>query len=146
MRNGKTSGSTPEPGTIDYKWTDIADARDAHDSPPAGLKQDTREQVKFWEQRRRPTLVTDRALTGRSLEWALSLPPPLRPKALCDRFPRIANSISASWHDIDDSLRLFDHLLNDRRKGRRGFPADVQHEIEALCEHRVMVAADLGQL
>jgi hypothetical protein len=146
MQNGKTSGSNPPPGTIDYKWTDIADARDAHDSPPPGLKHDIREQMKFWEQRRRPTLVTDRALTGRSLEWALGLPPLLRPKALCDRFPRIANSISESWLDIDASLGLFDHLLNNRRKGRRGFPSDVQHEIEALCEYRVMLAADSGQV
>jgi hypothetical protein len=142
MRNEKTSGSAPPPGTIDYKWTDIADAREAHEAPPVSLRRDTREQAAYWENHRRPTLVTDRALTGRSIDWALGLPPPLRPKALCDRFPRIANSISESWHDIDACLRLFDHLLTNRRKGRRGFPADVQHEIEALCEHRVLLAAD----
>ena len=141
MANGNTTRSTPEPGTIDYKWTDILDAREAHDSPPPGVKQDEREQSAYWEPRRRPTLVTDRALTGRSLEWAMRLPPPLRPHALCDRFPRIANSISERWLDSDECLNLFDHLLNDRRKGRRGFPADVQREIEALCEFRVVLAA-----
>ncbi len=143
MPNGKQNPS-PEPGTIDYKWTDIADARDAHDAPPPGIKQDIRAQSSYWDQHRRPTLATDRALTGHSLEWAMRLPPLLRPQALCDRFPRIVNSISESWHDLDRSIALFEHLLNDRRRGRRGFPAEALCEIEALCEHRVMLASHSG--
>jgi hypothetical protein len=95
----------------------------------------------YWERRRRPLLATDRALTGRSLEWMMQLPPPLRPKTMCDRYPRIANSISETWSDTNASLTLFEHLLHDRRSGRRGFPADVQREIEVLCEHRIHLAS-----
>jgi hypothetical protein len=130
--------SSAPPGTIDFELTDIAEARAAHDVLPPGIEQfERRQNPKLWQERRRRLLATDRALTGRSLEWVMRLPTALRPLALIDHFPRIVNSLSASWDDIEESLSVFDHLLNDRRIARRGFPAGVRLEIEALCEHRV---------
>jgi hypothetical protein len=140
MSNRRLARSSPPPGTIDYEVTSLEDARAAHDVLPPGVDPVLRVRPEFWQARRRASMVTDRAMTGRSLEWVMQLHPALRPWALCDRFPRIVNNISASWDDIEKSLAVFDHLLNDQRPGRRGFPAEVLHELEALCEHRVELA------
>jgi hypothetical protein len=140
MSHQAPTRSAPPPGTIDFELTDIADARTAHDQLPPGVAEVGHIQPGYWEQRRRKPLATDRALTGQSLEWLMTLPPPLRPRALCDRFPRIVNSVSAAWGDDRASVDVFEHLLNDRRKGRRGFPMDVQREIELLCMHRIEMA------
>jgi hypothetical protein len=140
MSNRNPARPSTPPGTIDYELTDFDAARAAHNVLPPGVEQLERLRPEFWQQRRRRMLVTDRAMTGSTLEWVMRLPPALRPRVLCDRFPRIVNSISESWDDIDKSLSVFDHLLNDRRTGRRGFPPDVRDEIEALCRHRL----DLG--
>src|SRR5262245_60202257 len=136
MSNREPAQSSLPPGTIDFELTDFEDARAAHDVLPPGVEQLERLRPEFWKQRRRALVVTDRAITGRSLAWAMQLPPALRPRALCDRFPRIVNCISESWDDIARSMSVFDHLLNDRRTGRRGFAPDVRHEIEALRAHR----------
>ena len=141
MSNRLPPQSSPPPGSIEFELTDIDEARAALDELPPGVNEHSRMQPGFWEARRRPRMATDRALTGRSLQWLMELPPMLRPQALGERFPRILNWISASWDETEKSLDLFEHLLDDRRTGRRGFPADVQREIEMLCEHRVTLAS-----
>lgn len=141
MSNRESRRSSPQVGTIDFEYTDLQDARAAHAELPPGVNEFGRMQPGFWESRRRKQLATDRALTGRSLEWLMQLPAMLRPAALCDRYPRIVNSISESWDDAHRSLATFEHLLDDRRTGRRGFATDVQQEIESLCEHRVTLAS-----
>jgi hypothetical protein len=126
---------------IEFELTDIGEARAAHDLPPPGLVEASRLQPDYYQKRRRAPLATDRALTGCSLDWLMQLPPMLRPDAMCERFPRIVNSISESWHDTEKALDVFEHLLSSRRTGRRGFPTDVLREIEMLCEHRVTLAS-----
>ncbi len=137
MSSREPSRPSPPPGTIEFEATDFDEARAAHDVLPPGVEALARMQPEFWQKRRRASMATDRALTGRSLEWLMQLPAALRPRALCDRFPRIVNRISESWADIEQSRSMFDRLLNDRRTGRRGFPADVLREIEALYAHRI---------
>jgi hypothetical protein len=137
MTNDRSTPSRSNADTIDYEITDIADARTAHDSFPPGIDEFGRMQPGYWEQRRRAPLPTDRALTGLSLVWLIQLPEPLRPNALRDGFPRIVNALSESWSDDARSLAFFARLLNDRRPGRRGFPAEVQRELESLCEYRI---------
>ena len=82
---------------------------------------------------RRAPLATDRALTGTAMDWFGTLPDELRPQATCDRYPRIVNAMAGAWHDVHARGKLFEHLLNDRRQGRRGFPIDVEREISSLC-------------
>jgi len=141
MFNRESRRSSPPLGSIDFEYTDLQDARAAHAELPPGVNEFGRMQPGFWEPRRRQRLATDRALTGHSLEWLMRLPPMLRPQALCDRYPRIVNSISESWDDVHRSVETFEHLLDNRRTGRRGFATDVLHEIESLCEHRAMLAS-----
>jgi hypothetical protein len=118
-------------GLMDFEPVSLDSARAALDELPA----DVASQVDpvYWQKNRRPPLATDKALTGRAMEWVGKLPEELRPLATCDRYARIVNAIAAAWPDSLARDKMFDHLLNDRRRGRRGFPIDVEREIAALC-------------
>lgn len=136
MRDRLPSDPPPDPGTIEFELTDLWEARAAHDALPAGVDEFGRMQPGYWEKHRRTTLPTDRALTGRSLQWLMQLPAEVRPEALRDQYPRIVNGISEVWPDMDRTLSMFERLLNDKRPGRKGFPAAVHRELELLCELR----------
>jgi hypothetical protein len=135
--------ATPDPNRPDsldmFEWepTDFDQARAVHNTLPPGIEEVQRLHPNYWNDRRRPVLPSDRALTGCSLDWLIKLPELVRPKLLCERFPRIVNGLSETWHDNNRSVQMFEHLLHDKRTGRRGFPADVQREIERLCEYRI---------
>jgi hypothetical protein len=73
----------------------------------------------------------------RTLIWAASLPPEVRPTALLRRYARIANLIAATWPDAKAFDTYMESLLTDKRGGRRqGFPVDVLRELTALVLHR----------
>jgi len=123
-------------GTIEFELTDLSDARQVMDDLPPGVRELEKLAPGYWEQRRRKALVTDRALTGAALDWLIKLPPEVRPKALCEQFPRVANVIADAWSDGPAGDRLFVRLLGDDRGGRRGFPADIEHELKRLVDFR----------
>ena len=87
----------------------------------------------YWQKNRRLPLPSDRALTGRAMDWSTQLPENVRPLVTAERYPRILNALADAWSDSNERTQIFDHLLNDRRTGRRGFPIDVEREISALC-------------
>jgi hypothetical protein len=62
---------------------------------------------------------------------------------LARRFPHVLNQLSAVWGDLPAAADLVDHLLVDRRGGRRGFPADVLAEL--LTVRRIAVKRMVGQ-
>lgn len=123
-------------GAIDFELTDFDDARQALDDLPAGVAEVQHMRPGYWEQQRRKAAPTDRALTGVAMDWVVGLPPALRPHATCEHFPRVANAIAGSWPDVAYSLRVLEHMINDYRGGRRGFPAAVQRELAALHSHQ----------
>jgi len=136
------SPTTPPPkykpassGMIDFEPVSIDDARAAHEEVPTDIARMLDHVPGYWEKNRRPPLATDRALTGRAMDWTAQLPETLRPVATIERYPRIINAIAAAWPNAAARTEMFDHLLNDRRVGRRGFPIDVEREISALCLH-----------
>jgi hypothetical protein len=86
----------------------------------------------YWVKARRAPLATDRALTGAAMAWLGELPPEVRPLVTVERYARIVNTIAAAWASERECEKVFDHLLNDRRRGRRGFPIDVEREISTL--------------
>ena len=93
----------------------------------------------YWTLRRRSPVPTDRALTGEAMDWVVHLPADVRPIVLCERFPRIANAIAQTWARREHCESLLAALLTDRRGKRRGFPAEVQVEIERLARYRVTI-------
>jgi hypothetical protein len=124
------------PGSIDFEITDFDEARHVLDDLPAGLAEAKQLLTGSWEERRRKPVVTDRALTGQAMDWVIGLPPALRPHVTCEQFPRVVNAIASSWTDATYSLQVLDHMINDYRGGRRGFPQAVERELAALHAHQ----------
>lgn len=122
----------PELGALDFELTDFDEARQAMDELPPGVGTVRTLEPGYWESRRRKAEVTDRALTGAAIDWMLALPPDLRPKALCERYPRVANALAAAWPDPGDRRAAMERLANDERGQRAGFPHAVRMEIEML--------------
>jgi hypothetical protein len=133
MMSDPTMNSRPAPpGSIEFELTDLQDARLALEELPEGVDRVPKLASNYWEQRRRRPQATDRALQGSTIEWLLKLPAPLRPRELCDRYPRAANAVATAWKDADDRAAVLDELLSDRRGNRRGFPPEVTSELQAL--------------
>jgi hypothetical protein len=126
--------SPPDPAddSIPFEITDFEDARHALDEPPPGVGQVPRLDANYWESQRRKALPTDRALSGTAMAWLVGLPPALKPRILAERYPRLANAIAASWSDHQRSATALDDLIADRRGRRRGFPPEVETELQAL--------------
>ena len=136
MAQNSDSSKPLPPGTIEFEPTDFGEARRALDELPAGIAEVQRLRTGDWESQRRKPLPTDRALTGAAMDWVIGLPQTLRPKATCEQFPRVVNLLAESWADPRYSLQVLDHMINDYRGGRRGFPASVLAELNALHEHQ----------
>lgn len=122
----------PRPsGMMEFEPVSIESAREALDEVDAAMA--TLLSPEYWMKVRRKTLATDRALTGRSMKWLAELPEEVRPVITMQRYARVINSIVDAWPDPEHRDDVFENLLNDRRKGRRGFPIDVERELSALC-------------
>jgi hypothetical protein len=120
---------------MEFEVVSIDEARDVIDALPPDVARVLESVPGYWQNNRRPPLATDRALTGRALEWLGRLPEDIRPQLTVLRYPRVINMIASSWPVAAHRSDVFDHLLNDRRIGRRGFPVDIEREIAALCLH-----------
>jgi hypothetical protein len=122
----------PSPsGMMEFEPVSIEAARQALDEIDAAMA--SMLSPEYWAKVRRKTLATDRALTGRSMKWLADLPEDVRPVITMQRYARVINVIVDAWPNADDRDEVFENLLNDRRKGRRGFPIDVERELSALC-------------
>jgi hypothetical protein len=118
-------------GLMDFEPVSVDEARAALDEIDATMASLIRPE--YWTKVRRKSLATDRALTGRSMKWLADLPEDVRPVITMQRYARVINVIVDAWPNPDDRDEVFENLLNDRRKGRRGFPIDVERELSALC-------------
>jgi hypothetical protein len=118
-------------GLMEFEPVSIDEARAAIDEIDAAMASLIRPE--YWVKVRRKALATDRALTGRSMKWLAELPEDLRPVVTMQRYARVINSIVDAWPRPAERDDVFENLLNDRRRGRRGFPIDVERELSALC-------------
>jgi hypothetical protein len=83
-----------------------------------------------WTSRRKAAPCNE--LLHSTLGWAGNLPPEVKPQALMDRYPRLANLVAANWKEAQAFRLCLDGLLVDRRGGRQGFPRDVLDEFARL--------------
>jgi hypothetical protein len=67
-----------------------------------------------------------------TLVWAKDLPPQVRPEALMDKFPRIANLVATNWNEPAAFRAYLQSLLVDGRRGRQGFASEVKEELDTL--------------
>jgi hypothetical protein len=112
--------------------TDAGASASASASEPAPV-----EAQAGWVERRAPQRDTDRSLTSATHHWLHTVPSGVHPKRLCRMHPRIANRIALAWADVDQTEKLFEELLQDKRGGRRGFPPIILNELRRLRDlHR----------
>ena len=71
----------------------------------------------------------------RTIAWAASLPPEVRPVEVLRGYARIANLLASMWDDRESTYRYFDELLVDKRGTRQGFPPLVAAELARLKAH-----------
>jgi hypothetical protein len=131
-----SSGQQPfkPSGVIEFEFTNVADARQEADRPAAVVALEKLLPGR-WEEQRRPPCASDRALTGKAIDWLLALPEPHRPKALSAQFPRIANHLADHWGDALGIQLALMRLLADERGGRKGFSLQIEQEIGRLAAH-----------
>ena len=130
------------PDSFEFELTDIDQARRALEELPPGVGGAATLASGYWEARRRQTIPSDKALAGTTIDWLLALPSDVRPKALCDRFPRIANKIAMHWGDHARATAALKYLLTDERGGRRGFGLEVEAELRRLLRHALAQPAN----
>ena len=126
-------------GALDFELTNFADARHALEELPAGIGELHRMKPGYWEKQRRTPLPTDKALAGMTIDWLVNLPPPVQPRLLAERYPRIVNRIAETWTSGQRCQETFDDLLADRLGGRHGFPYEVDVELQSLRRFRAML-------
>ena len=74
-------------------------------------------------------------LLPKSVQWLTSLPYAVRPFALANRYPRIANVLALDWSRPNSCRAYFVGLLADGRGHRQGFPTDVDRDLRRLCDY-----------
>jgi len=121
-------------GLIEFEFTDVAEARKEAEKPAAIVALE-KLLPGYWEEQRRPLTPSDRALTGKSIDWLMTLPAKARPKALSEQFPRIANHLADHWGDLQCTRLALMRLLADERGGRKGFSLQIEQEIGRLAAH-----------
>ena len=72
------------------------------------------------------------SLRDTTAKWLSSLSPEIRPSALPQAYPRIANRLCEVWQQPVVRDEYFHDLLNDRRGNRQGFPDGVLADLKML--------------
>ena len=82
--------------------------------------------------KREPPNPRDKMLSAFARAWVDALPRTLQPQSLCAQYPRIANRLALCWADPGLTDQIFASLLEDKRRGRAGFPREVAEELGRL--------------
>ena len=99
---------------------------DSMDTDPVALN--------FGRQKDHKPSAGERMLAGSTIDWLVAFPAAARPKALCERFPHVANRLAKDWPQKPQSIRNLEALVGDPRWGQTGFPAQVHTELRALLQ------------
>jgi hypothetical protein len=84
-----------------------------------------------WDHLRRAQPID--VLLPRTSLWLAEIPENFRPSALASQFPRIANTLCATWNEqTRRGDYLQDLLTGGARRNRKGFPASVHRELQRL--------------
>lgn len=126
-----------EDNSFEFELTDFADARTALDNASIALAAEAARPAEptDWAKRRRARTPTDRALTGSTIGWLLTLPTEVRPVCLSEQMPRLANQIADSWLQRSRCLAALEVLLSDNRGNRKGLPYQLRHEVTQLLAY-----------
>ena len=120
-------------GTIDFEHVEIRTEVATAAAAPVDDKMDTDPlSINFEREKAAKPTAAERMLAGATIDWLIAFPFESRPKALCERFPHVANRLARSWKDKPLSTQSLQALTGDARWGSAGFPAQVQGELQRL--------------
>lgn len=134
MSNSKTLDFRPS-GSIEFEAVPIPSvtAPAAAEAKPVDDKIDADPlSINFGREKVHKPLATERMLAGPTIDWLISFPMDARPKALCDKYPHVANRLAQAWRDKANVRASLQALVDDSRWGSAGFPAQVQGELRKL--------------
>lgn len=125
-------------GSIEFEHVQLGPAAVATTSPaPAPAVDDKIDHdplsINFGREKVHKPASTERMLAGATIDWVIAFPTDMRPKALCDRFPHVANRLARAWADRTASAQSLQQLIDDTRWGSAGFPAQVLAELQRLA-------------
>lgn len=128
-------------GSIEFEQVEIKVANPAVPAPAPvddALDNDLLS-INFGRKKDHKPVATERILAGAAIDWLIGFPAEARPKALCERFPHVANRLAKNWPGPTATLRA---LAADARWGSAGYPVQVQNELQRLLkEHAALQAA-----
>jgi hypothetical protein len=113
-----------EPEAVAKQLTELAD--DPMDTDALSIN--------FGRRKDHKPAATERMLAGSTIDWLVSFAADSRPKALCDRYPHVANRLAGDWAHQPRALLSLQVLADDERWGSPGFPAQVQGELQRLLQ------------
>ena len=133
MSNNNSIDFRPS-GTIDFEPVAIPAA-----TAPAAAPVDDRIDrdplsINFGREKVHKPSSIERMLAGTTIDWLIAFPMEARPKAMCDKYPHVANRIAREWAAPTAARRSLQALVADTRWGSAGFPAQVQGELERLLK------------
>lgn len=118
-------------GTIDFEPVGIPAA--AAPAAPVDDKTDRDPlSINFGRDKVHRPAATERMLAGATIDWLIAFPLEARPKALCEKYPHVANRIAQAWNDKAAARSSLQALVDDKRWGTAGFAAQVQGELQRL--------------
>lgn len=119
-------------GMLEFERVSIASARAVAAQLPSGVENMLDRVPGYWHKVRRPQSKRDFVLVPLTMEWMRTLPKDIWPLQTGAAYPRVLNRIAQAWANADEREVVFDDLLNNRRRNRRGFPTEVHQELQAL--------------
>lgn len=123
-------------GSIDFEPLEpAAVAREVNAPADDGIERDPLS-INFGRQKEHKPSSIERMLAGTTIDWLVAFPAASRPKALCDRYPHVANRLAQDWSQPARSTQSLQLLIDDERWGSAGFPAQVQGELQRLMKDR----------
>jgi hypothetical protein len=90
--------------------------------------------INFQRSKETKPTAAERMLAGSTIDWLLAFPVDARPKALCERYPHVANRLAQAWSNRKESAQSLQLLVDDGRWGSAGFPAQVQGELQRVLK------------
>lgn len=88
--------------------------------------------INFGRRKDHKPTPAERMLAGFAIDWLVAFPAAARPKALCERFPWVANRLAKDWPHAARATKSVQAMVADTRWGSAGFPVQVQAELKGL--------------
>lgn len=121
-------------GSIEFEHVEPAVVAKQLDAPADEPIDSDALSINYGRRKDHKPVATERMLAGPTIDWLVSFAADSRPKALCERYPHVANRLAGDWAHPPRSRLSLQVLADDERWGSPGFPAQVQGELQRLLQ------------